>query len=47
MEAVEANTPEPKIEQATKEEKLPTLEEVRHYLRECFPKAESKQRLKL
>ncbi len=32
MEAVETNTPEPETEQATKEEKLPTLEEVRHYL---------------
>jgi hypothetical protein len=32
VEAVETNMPEPKIEQATKEEKLPTLEEVRHYL---------------
>lgn len=32
VEAVETNTPEPKIEQVTKEEKLPTLEEVRHYL---------------
>lgn len=32
VEAVETNTAEPKIEQAIKEENLPTLEEVRHYL---------------
>lgn len=32
VRVVEANTPEPKTEQAIKEEKLPTLEEVRHYL---------------